>query len=133
MQVVWLENAHLKIGVLVGRGADVFEFRYKPQDVNFLLRLPGDIKNPAKDFVQKRDTNSQMEDYFYGGWQDCLPNSAPFNYRGASYGQHGEVWGIPWNYSIIGDSPEKVEVEVFDKNPELYKEYLNENPAQGGF
>lgn len=113
MQVVWLENDLLKIGILVGRGADVFEFRYKPKDINFLLRLPGDIKNPTKDFAQKRDTDSQMEDYYYGGWQDCLPNSAPLTYRGASYGQHGEVWGIPWSHSIIMDTPEKVVVKCW--------------------
>lgn len=113
MQVVWMENEFLKIGILIGRGADVFEFRYKPQDINFLLRLPGDIKNPAKEFAQKRDSNSQMEDYYYGGWQDCLPNSAPFTYRGASYGQHGEVWGIPWEYSIIQNSPNCVEVKCW--------------------
>lgn len=115
MQVVWMESDLLKIGILVGRGADVFEFRYKLQDVNFLLRLPGDIKNPSQDFAQKRDTNSQMEDYYYGGWQDCLPNSAPFTYRGASYGQHGEVWGIPWSYSILADTPEKVIVKCWVK------------------
>lgn len=111
MQVVWLENDLIRIGVLVGRGADVFEFRYKPGDVNFLLRLPGEIKNPGKVFAQRRDTTNQMEDYYYGGWQETLPNSAPFNYRGASLGQHGEVWGIPWDYSIVTNSPKEVAVK----------------------
>lgn len=113
MQVVWLENDLIRVGVLVGRGADIFEFRYKPKDVNFLLRLPGEIKNPRRVFAQRRDTTNQMEDYYYGGWQEVVPNSAPFNYRGASLGQHGEVWGIPWNYSILKNSPEQVSVKCW--------------------
>jgi hypothetical protein len=41
MKVVWLENEYLKIGILIGRGADIFEFIYKLADLNFLLRIPG--------------------------------------------------------------------------------------------
>ena len=115
MRVIWLENDLIKIGVLVGRGADIFEFRYKPQDLNFLLRLPGDIKNPSQVFAQKRDTNNQMEDYYYGGWQETLPNSEPFNYRGASLGQHGEVWGIPWDYAILEDNDEQVSFKCWTR------------------
>jgi len=115
MKVVWLENDFIKIGVLVGRGADIFEFRYKPRNVNFLLRLPGKIKNPNKIFAQIRDTPNQMEDYYYGGWQEIVPNSQPFKYRGASLGQHGEIWGIPWNYSILDRSKQKVSVRCWTR------------------
>ena len=113
MQVVWLENDLIKVGVLVGRGADIFEFRYKPADLNLLLRLPGEIKNPQKTFAQRRDTANQMEDYYYGGWQETLPNSTSFNYRGSLFGQHGEVWGIPWEYSIIKNDPEEVSLKCW--------------------
>ena len=113
MQVVWLENELIKVGVLIGRGADIFEFRYKPRDVNYLLRLPGEIKNPQTIFAQRRDTGNQMEDFYYGGWQDCIPNSAPFVYKGASYGQHGEAWGIPWKYSIMENSTQIVSVKCW--------------------
>jgi len=113
MQVVWLENDLIRVGVLVGRGADIFEFRYKPADLNFLLRLPGEINNPQKTFPQIRDTANQMEDYYYGGWQETLPNSPSFNYRGSLFGQHGEVWAIPWDYSIINNSPEEVSLKCW--------------------
>ncbi|MFY0628474.1 MAG: DUF4432 family protein [Reichenbachiella sp.] len=113
MDVVWLENEYLKVGVLIGRGADIFEFNYKPADLNYLLRIPGEIRNPSLDFAQKRDTNSQMEDYYYGGWQDCLPNSAPFVYRGASYGQHGEVWGVPWHFEIEENTKDSIAIKCW--------------------
>jgi hypothetical protein len=101
MRALYLENDYLKIGVLVDRGSDIFEFRYKPKDIDFLLRLPKGIRNPQTHFSQIRNTKSQFEDYYYGGWQVCLPNSPPFNYRGAELGQHGEVSLIPWTVEIM--------------------------------
>lgn len=113
MKVIWMENDFLKIGILAGRGSDIFEFRYKPLNLDFMLRLKKGIKNPQKDFSQMRHTPNQFEDYYYGGWQEILPNSPGFNYRGAELGQHGEVSLIPWKYSILTDTPEKISVKFW--------------------
>lgn len=113
MQVIYMENDLLKIGILAGRGSDIFEFRYKPLDLDFLLRLPKGIKNPARDFSQMRNTASQFEDYYYGGWQEILPNSHSFNYRAASLGQHGEVALIPWKYAITKNEADEVAVKLW--------------------
>ena len=67
MRVVFLENLLLRVGVLVDRGSDIFEFRYKPMDLDPLLRLPKGIVNPTTNFSQIRDTENQFEDYYYGG------------------------------------------------------------------
>lgn len=115
MKVVWMENDFLRIGILVGRGGDIFEFRYKPKDVDFLLRLPKGILNPRQDFSQMRDTPNQFEDYYYGGWQEILPNSPGFNYRGASLGQHGEVSLIPWKCAILENTPEKAVLKLWTR------------------
>jgi Domain of unknown function (DUF4432) len=111
MKVIFMENEYLRIGILAGRGSDIFEFRYKPHDLDFLLRLPKGIQNPAHDFSQVRSTPNQFEDYYYGGWQEILPNSPMFNYRGALLGLHGEVSLIPWKYAILKDSEEEVAVK----------------------
>lgn len=113
MNVVWMENDYLRIGILAGRGGDIFEFRYKPKDVDFLLRLTKGILNPNVDFSQMRDTPNQFEDYYYGGWQEILPNSPGFKYRGASLGQHGEVSLTPWKHAILENTPEKVSVKLW--------------------
>lgn len=115
MRVIWLENDYLRIGVLAGRGSDIFEFRYKPKDVDFMLRLPKGIRNPNFDFSQMRDTPNQFEDYYYGGWQEILPNSPGFNYRGASLGQHGEVSLTPWKHAILENSSERVSVKLWTR------------------
>lgn len=113
MPVVWMENDFLRIGILAGRGSDIFEFRYKPKDVDFMLRLSKGILNPNVDFSQQRGTDNQFEDYYYGGWQEILPNSPAFNYRGAALGQHGEVSLTPWKHAILENSPEKVSVKLW--------------------
>jgi len=115
MKVVWLENDYLKIGVLVGRGSDIFEFKYKPLDCDFMLRLAKGIRNPLQDFSQMRNTPNQFEDYYYGGWQEILPNSPTFNYRGASLGQHGEISLIPWKYSIVDNDADKVSIKLWTR------------------
>lgn len=115
MKVVWMENDFLRIGILVGRGSDIFEFNYKPRNLNFLLRLEKDIHNPGLIVSQIRDTNNQMEDYYYGGWQEVLPNSAPGIYRNASLGQHGEVWMIPWKYAILENGPDRVALKCWTR------------------
>ena len=115
MDVIWLENDLVRIGVLAGRGSDIFEFRYKPRDVDFLCRLPIGIRNPQRDFSQMRDTVNQFEDYYYGGWQEILPNSPTFVYRGASLGQHGEVSLTPWQHAVMEQGPQRVAVKLWTR------------------
>jgi hypothetical protein len=115
MPVVWMENDYLRIGILAGRGSDIFEFRYKPKNVDFMLRLSKGILNPNIDFSQQRGTDNQFEDYYYGGWQEILPSSPALNYRGAALGQHGEISLIPWKYAIIENTPEKVSVKLWTR------------------
>lgn len=110
MQALYLENDLLKIGILIDRGSDIFEFSYKPKEIDFLLRLPKGIRNPQTHFSQIRNTKSQFEDYYYGGWQVCLPNSPAFNYRGAELGQHGEVSLIPWKVDVLENSAGQIRI-----------------------
>jgi len=111
MRAVVLENDLIRIGLLIDRGSDIYEFFYKPSNVDFLLRLNKGIRNPSTHFSQIRDSKRQFEDYYYGGWQVCLPNSPAFNYRGADLGQHGEVSLIPWQAKELEVSENKVSIE----------------------
>lgn len=113
MPVIWMENDFLRIGVLAGRGGDIFEFYYKQKGLNLLLRLNRPLRNPQREFPQQRGTGNQFEDYYYGGWQVALPNNPAFQYRGAQLGQHGEVWLLPWKHAILLDTPEKVQLKLW--------------------
>ena len=112
LKAIILENDLLRVGILPDRGSDIFEFYYKPKSTDFLLRLPKGIQNPNRVFSQVRSNSNQFEDYYYGGWQVCLPNSPAFNYRGAELGQHGEVSLIAWEVVTIKDSEDEVSLTL---------------------
>jgi galactose mutarotase-like enzyme len=108
MRTLVLENELLRVTVLVDKGSDIVEFRYKPRDLDFLLFMPGGIRNPQHG-VPSAFTNSPFIDYYSGGWNEILPSGGPaVTYQGASFGQHGEISLIPWDYAILEDAPERV-------------------------
>ena len=95
MKVVWLENDFLRIGILVGRGSDIFEFRFKPFDCDFMLYLPKGIHNPLKDFSQMKNTPNQLEDYYSVGWQEHYSTQAA-PWWGNTYAIALEPWTSRW-------------------------------------
>ena len=51
MRTLILENELLRVTVLVDKGSDIVEFRYKPFDLDFLFLSPGGIRNPNRGIV----------------------------------------------------------------------------------
>jgi hypothetical protein len=114
LRTVALENEPLRISVLADKGADIFEFLYKPLDVDFMWRSPWGVRNPAL-FVPTTHTNvSAFLDFYEGGWQDCMPTGGnPCDYQGYPFGAHGETPTMPWQYRIMEDRPERVCVKFW--------------------
>jgi len=108
MRTVILENELLRVVVLVDKGCDIIEFRYKPQDLDYLLHLARGVHNPMTNGVSAA-TLSPFLDHYRGGWNEILPNGGPsVSYKGAELGEHGEVSLLAWEYTIVEDSPEKI-------------------------
>jgi galactose mutarotase-like enzyme len=115
MKTIILENELLRVTVLADRGSDIVEFRYKPEDLDFLYFAPGGIRNPAHE-TPSAYTDAPYLDFFSGGWNEILPNGGPLTiYKGARLGQHAEICLLPWEYSILNDSPERVEVKLWTR------------------
>lgn len=111
LDVVVLENATLRVGVLAGKGADVFEFRYKPRDADPLWRAPNGIVNPARGTPTSSLADGAFMDAYEGGWQELFPTlGAPAEFHGVQLGEHGEVALLPWDVRIDRDDPEGVSV-----------------------
>lgn len=109
LRTLFLENELLRIGVLAGKGADIFQFLYKPLDTEFMLHTPRGVRPPAVQSISS-DWGSFL-DYYEGGWQEILPNGGPScTYKGVEFGLHGEVTTIPWDYQIKLDRPDIVQV-----------------------
>lgn len=111
LAAVIIENEKLRITVLAGRGADVVEFLYKPQDMDFAWLTSTGIRGNILDPYPKDDEASFMDEY-PGGWQTIFPNGgAPSEYHGIALGQHAEVAILPWEYQLLEDTAERSSVK----------------------
>lgn len=109
MRTLVLENEKLRISILLDKGSDIYEFLYKPKDIDLMWLTENGVQNP-NDYLS---TSATFIDYYEGGWQEILPNGGPTaTYLGAQFGQHGEVAQMPWDYEILKDEPNEVSVKL---------------------
>ena len=106
--VVVLENQLLRISVLAGKGTTIYEFLYKPLDVDFMFLNNQGVRSP-----DRVPTNAHswgfLTDFYDGGWHEQLPNAGiPSNYQGTEEGLHGEVCLLPWRWTVLEDSADRV-------------------------
>lgn len=115
LKAVVMENEKLRITVLADKGTDIYEFLYKPLDIDFMWRSPFELKGPA--FIPTTgNENMTFFDRYEGGWQEILPNGGPAcEYKGTIIGQHGEISNIPWKYTVQEDTPEKISIKFYVK------------------
>ena len=114
LRTISLENELLRVSILADKGTDIFEFLYKPLDVDFMWRSPWGVRDPRK-FVPTTHTQvSSFLDFYEGGWQDCMPTGGnPGEYQGFPFGAHGETPTIPWEYKILEDTPDRISVKFW--------------------
>ena len=112
MRIAYLENDAIRVGLLLDKGADVFEYTYKPKDMDFMWQSPIEMRKP---FVATSALpEGAFHDYFYGGWQEILPSAgwASEPYLGVYQGLHGEVSLLPVEASILEDTPNRVSLRT---------------------
>jgi hypothetical protein len=112
MRVAFLENETLRVGILLDKGADVFEFTYKPKQLDFMWQSPLEMRKPY--VATSALTEGAFHDYYYGGWQEVLPSAgwASEPYMGVSQGLHGEASLLPFEATALEDSPEAVSLRT---------------------
>ncbi|OCT15214.1 hypothetical protein A8709_14020 [Paenibacillus pectinilyticus] len=120
MRTVVLENELVRISILVDKGTEIFEFLYKPKDLDFMWLTENGVQNPSAYLPTSPDPISTFIDYYPGGWQEVFPNGGPTStYLGAQFGQHGEVAHMPWEYNIMEDTPARISVQFCVKTKKL--------------
>jgi hypothetical protein len=113
MRVAFLENDAIRVGVLLDKGADIFEYNYKPRDLDFMWQSPIELRKP---FVATSALpEGAFHDYYYGGWQEVLPSAgwASEPYQGTYQGLHGEVSLLPFEARIVEDEPDRVSLKTW--------------------
>lgn len=108
---VTLENEKLRVTIIADKGADIYEFLYKPRDIDFMWRTWVGLRDRSHFEPSSPRASGAHMDYYEGGWQELFPNCGSLSlHQGAEVGQHGEVLLLPWNYIVTKDEPEEIEV-----------------------
>ena len=83
--IVVLENELLRVTVLADKGSDIYEFLYKPLDIDFMWRSPTACARPGITVPTAGGEAGFFMDYYEGGWQEILPSGGPNTiYRGTA-------------------------------------------------
>jgi hypothetical protein len=111
LRLVEIENEHLCVGVLAGKGADIVEINVKRYDLDLVWLAPGGVRDPLSHAGTAPDTQEAFRENYPGAWQEMFPNAGvPSTLAGVAYGQHGEVFNRPWDVSIVEDTDHEVAV-----------------------
>lgn len=98
-----LENDHIRVLVLPGKGGDILEFRDKRTDVDVLWHADHGWQPPNQRTLPG-GTDTTWLDQYPGGWQVNLPIAGDgMSFDGGEYGLHGESALLPWNAQITRD------------------------------
>ncbi|WP_254271316.1 aldose 1-epimerase [Haloarcula marina] len=113
IDALFLENDHLRVEILPGKGGDVTEIRDKRTDVNVLFEAPHEWRAPASGTVGAPDGAFSFLDHYPGGWQSVLPGAGgPSSAHGAPLALHGESSLVPFETTVLTDTPDEVGVRL---------------------
>ena len=109
-----LENDLLAVTVLLDKGADIYELIYKPHGIDVLWKSPWGLKVPGLGPAgYSSNSETVWLEHYAGGWQELFPNGGDACiYKGVELSFHGEASMIPWDYEIVEQSSEQVEVRL---------------------
>jgi hypothetical protein len=116
LRALVMENELLRISILLDKGTDIYEFLFKPLDIDFMWRGPNPLRDPRAFVPTGPRRDGFFMDFYHGGWQEIFPNGgAGCEYKGAELCQHGEVSIIPWNCAIVKDEPDEVAAKMWTR------------------
>lgn len=99
IQAVRLENEWLSAVILVGKGTDIWELKYKPLNLELLMHARNGLAPLADRDLRENRLVHYAEEY-PGGWQEIIPNRALFDGGEVGKDREGESAGVPWAYTI---------------------------------
>lgn len=101
LNAIKLENSVLKLIILPDKGANMASLVHKPSGRDWLWHNPKPYRLPEYD--------SLFHEFDLSGFDDCFPTVGRCHYpdgawKGIAVPDHGEVWALPWDYKIEGQT-----------------------------
>ena len=113
-RTVVMENETLRVTVLADKGTDIVEFLHKPTDTDFMWRSPLGLRPAGLFNPTSYSADGAFGDRWPGGWPEVFPaGGSPSTYKGAEFGQHGEVSTVPWEFQVLEDTPQRIAVKFW--------------------
>jgi hypothetical protein len=105
-----LENDGISATVLPSKGADIYRFVSKPDDIDVLWKSPWGMRPPGA-LHSAVDSGAAWLEAYEGGWQEIFPNGGTANtYRGVELNFHGEASLAVWDYEVQESGGDAAEV-----------------------
>ena len=105
-----IENDCIRTTLLLDKGTDIISFVDKKTDTDFVWTNPMGFSCLDKIRLGNMDRDCYSDNYL-GGWFEILPNmGGNCTYAGKSFPGHGEVSYLPWNYTVVKDEEEEIEL-----------------------
>ncbi|MCL5065750.1 MAG: hypothetical protein M1600_11870 [Firmicutes bacterium] len=90
IEAATLENAYVRLDVLTGLGAKIYNLWDRVTGKNLLWHHPHTL--PVRP-----PFGANFDDWWAGGWDDPFPNGAPVSFKGEMRPYLGELWTQPWH------------------------------------
>jgi hypothetical protein len=95
LQVVRIENEHIRLDVFPEVGAKIYSFVHKASGKNLLWHNPR--VQPGRVLY-----GTLFDDHWSGGWDELLPNDVPFKTpNGETLPDHGEIWSQESEWNVV--------------------------------
>ena len=95
--VLTIASEQLEVGLLPGKGADVYSYVDRATGIDVLFKTPWGWHDPAL-LMPGPDSEADWLARYAGGWQMLLPNAGPPRMQdGALLGYHGEAAVRAWD------------------------------------
>ena len=122
-----IENNRIRVVLLLDKGTDIISFVDKKTDTDFVWTNPMGFSCLEK--IRKGNMDADcFSDNYVGGWFEVLPNfGSPCDFAGKHFTGHGEVCNLPWDYNVIKDSEDEIElmfITRLSKYPFEIRKYL---------
>ena len=134
VRMLRLENELLATTVLLDKGADIYELIYKPRGVDVLWKSPWGMKAPGRGPSMPGGSEVVWLEHYAGGWQELFPNGGDAcTYKGVELAFHGEASMVLWDYEIVDQSTNAVEVRLetrLKRSPFLVERYMRVEAGQ---